>query len=123
MSAFDDVLNQKAVALSYDEEGQAAPVIVASGVGYMARRIIQAAKDSGVPIYEDNSLATVLTQLDLGSEIPEELYGAIVDIYVYFLNWGKKEKKKETESGTQAEPGPEQEAGQEAEPTPAQEQQ
>ena len=103
MSAFDDVLNQKAVALSYDEEGQAAPVIVASGVGYMARRIIQAAKDSGVPIYEDNSLATVLTQLDLGSEIPEELYGAIVDIYVYFLNYGKKDKQKEKENEVQAE--------------------
>ena len=99
MSAFDDVLNQKAVALSYDEEGQAAPVIVASGVGYMARRIIQAAKDSGVPIYEDNSLATVLTQLDLGSEIPQELYAAIVDIYVYFLNYvkAKKEKEKDTD--------------------------
>ena len=95
MSAFDDVLNQKAVALSYDEEGQAAPVIVASGVGYMARRIIQAAKDNGVPIYEDNSLATVLTQLDLGTEIPEELYAAIVDIYVYFLNYGKTKKEKE----------------------------
>lgn len=100
MSAFDDVLNQKAVALSYDEEGQAAPVIVASGMGYMAQRIIEAAKENGVPIYEDNSLATVLTQLDLGSEIPEELYAAIVDIYVYFLNYGKKKeeeaKKEET---------------------------
>ena len=109
MSAFDDVLNQKAVALSYDEEGQAAPVIVASGVGYMARRIIQAAKDSGVPIYEDNSLATVLTQLDLGSEIPQELYAAIVDIYVYFLNYGKakKEKEKDMDKELPEQPGEE----------------
>ncbi|HIW84130.1 MAG TPA: EscU/YscU/HrcU family type III secretion system export apparatus switch protein [Candidatus Dorea gallistercoris] len=97
MSAFDDVLNQKAVALSYDEEGQAAPVIVASGMGYMAQRIIEAAKENGVPIYEDNSLATVLTQLDLGSEIPEELYAAIVDIYVYFLNYGKKKEEEKRE--------------------------
>ena len=109
MSVFDDVLNQKAVALSYDERGDAAPVIVASGMGYMARRIIEAAKDSGVPVYEDNSLATVLTQLDLGSEIPEELYAAVVDIYVYFLNYGKHRKERaaeaeqlpqETEQGT-----------------------
>ena len=94
MSAFDDVLNQKAVALTYDEDNQAAPVIVASGMGYMARKIVETAKENGVPVYEDNSLATVLTQLDLGSEIPEELYAAIVDIYVYFLNYGEKRKRR-----------------------------
>lgn len=89
MSAFDDVLNQKAVALSYDETGDVAPVIVASGMGYVARKMIQLAKDHGVPIVEDNSLATVLTQLELGTEIPEELYAAIVDIYVYLIQYGK----------------------------------
>ena len=114
MSAFDDVLNQKAVALSYDEEGQAAPVIVASGVGYMARRIIQAAKDNGVPIYEDNSLATVLTQLDLGTEIPEELYAAIVDNYVYFLNYGKTKKEKEKAEEKELPDQPAEEAGEAA---------
>ena len=114
MSAFDDVLNQKAVALSYDEEGQAAPVIVASGVGYMARRIIQAAKDNGVPIYEDNSLATVLTQLDLGTEIPEELYAAIVDIYVYFLNYAKTKKEKEKAEEKELPDQPAEEAGEAA---------
>lgn len=103
MSVFDDVLNQKAVALSYDEEGNAAPVIVASGMGYMAQRIIDAAKDNGVPVYEDNSLATVLTQLDLGSEIPEELYAAVVDIYVYFLNYAKRRKEKEQKKPEQQE--------------------
>ena len=89
MSAFDDVVNKKAVALTYDEDGQRAPVIVASGMGYMAQRIVDTARENGVPVYEDNSLATVLTQLDLGSEVPEELYAAIVDIYVYFLNYGR----------------------------------
>lgn len=116
MSVFDDVLNQKAVALSYDERGDAAPVIVASGMGYMARRIIEAAKDSGVPVYEDNSLATVLTQLDLGSEIPEELYAAVVDIYVYFLNYGKHRKERAAEAEElpqEAEQGAGQDAAQE----------
>ena len=95
MSAFDDILNKKAVALSYDEEGQSAPVIVASGMGYMAQKIIDTARESGVPVYEDNSLATVLTQLDLGSAVPEELYAAIVDIYVYFLDYGRDKKRRE----------------------------
>ena len=45
------------------------------------------AQENGVPIYEDNSLATILSQLNLGQEIPEELYRAVVEIYVYFLNF------------------------------------
>ncbi|MCR4600543.1 MAG: EscU/YscU/HrcU family type III secretion system export apparatus switch protein [Clostridia bacterium] len=77
---------KKAVALRYEETG-GAPVIVASGLGYMAERIVEAAQNNNVPVYEDNSLATLLSQLDLGSEIPEEVYQAVVDIYVYFLNY------------------------------------
>ena len=77
---------RKAVALQYGA-GDGAPVIVASGMGYMAEKIVEVAAGSGVPIYEDNSLATILTQLQLGQEVPEELYKAIVEIYVYFLQF------------------------------------
>ena len=96
MSKFNDVLNKKAVALSYDENKNAAPIIVASGMGYVAEKMVEVARESGVPIYEDNSLATILTQLNLGAEIPTELYQAIIDIYVYFLNYvpGKKNEKQ-----------------------------
>ena len=82
-----------AVALQYGA-GDAAPVVVASGMGYMAEKIVETAADAGVPIYEDNSLATALTQLRLGQEIPEELYQAIVEIYVYFLNFDPDEREK-----------------------------
>lgn len=91
---------QKAVALQFGS-GDSAPVVVAAGMGYLAEKIVEVAADSGVPIYEDNSLATVLTQLQLGQEIPEELYQAIVEIYVYFLNFDlegrytKKEPEKD----------------------------
>lgn len=96
MSRFNDVLNKKAVALSYDENKNAAPIIVASGMGYIAEKMVEVARESGVPVYEDNSLATMLTQLNLGAEIPTELYQAIIDIYIYFLNYvpGKKEKEE-----------------------------
>lgn len=83
---------KKAVALQYGA-GDAAPVIVASGMGYMAEKIVEVAADNGVPIYEDNSLATVLTQLELGQEVPEELYKAIVEIYVYFLHFSPEEQQ------------------------------
>lgn len=87
MSGYNDKLNQKAVALRYDAEKNIAPIIVASGIGHMAERIIEIAGENKVPIYEDTSLTTILTQLELGSEIPEELYQAIVEIYVFFLNF------------------------------------
>lgn len=97
MSEFNELLNKKAVALTYDEDRQAAPVIVASGMGYLAEKIVETAEKSGVPVYEDNSLATLLTQLELGTEIPEELYKAIVDIYIYFLNYKTKEEVETVE--------------------------
>lgn len=78
--------SRRAVALQYDEAG-GAPIVVASGMGYLAEKIVEVAADSGVPIYEDNSLATILSQLELGREIPRELYEAIVDLYVYFLQF------------------------------------
>jgi flagellar biosynthesis protein len=83
----------KAVALQYGV-GDQAPVIVASGMGYVAEKIIDVAAESGVPIYEDNSLSTVLTRLALGQEIPPELYQAVVEIYVYFLHFDPNAKKQ-----------------------------
>ena len=94
---------RKAVALQY-EAGDGAPVIVASGMGYMAEKIVEVAADSGVPIYEDNSLATILTQLKLGQEIPEELYKAIVEIYVYFLHFDPNNVTGGKKSGKRPEP-------------------
>ena len=65
----------------------------------VAEKMVELAQECGVPIYEDNSLATVLTQLELGAEIPNELYQAIVDIYVYFLHYGEN---KTIEPATEA---------------------
>lgn len=79
--------NKRAVALKYNSSKDAAPVIIASGSGYIADKVVEIAEDSGVPVYRDDSLAILLSQLDMGSEIPEELYSSIVDIYMYFLNF------------------------------------
>ena len=83
----------RAVALRYGDN--AAPVVVASGMGYLAEKIVEVAADNGVPVYEDNSLATMLSQLELGQEIPPSLYQAIVDIYVYFLEFDPNDPGKQ----------------------------
>jgi len=79
--------NKRAVALKYDLNKNNAPVVVASGSGYMANKVVKIAEENGIPIYKDDSLSILLSQLDVGSEIPEELFGAIVEIYLYFLNF------------------------------------
>ena len=107
MSRFNDLLNKKAVALKYDERQSAAPIVVASGMGYVAEKMVEVANESGVPVYEDNSLATVLSQLNLGTEIPEELYTAVVDIYAYFLRFapGSVEQTQEQTEDVEDETG------------------
>ncbi len=84
---------QKAVAIKYDGMNSA-PVIIASGMGNLAEKIVEVAVSNGVPIYEDNSLATMLAQMQLGSQIPEELYNAIVEIYIYFLKFDPNDPEK-----------------------------
>ena len=86
MSKSDFLRKKRAVALHYGAD-DTAPVVVASGMGYLAEKIVDVAQANGVPVYEDDSLATILSQLRLGQEIPQELYQAIVDIYVYFLSF------------------------------------
>lgn len=72
-----------AAALRYEEEKDDAPVVVASGKGEVARRIVEAAQKAGVPTYSDAALAAVLTSLDVGSEIPLELYEAVARVLVF----------------------------------------
>lgn len=103
MSQSDRAPANKAVALQYGP-GDAAPVVVASGMGYLAEKIVETAADCGVPIYEDNSLSTMLSQLQLGQEIPENLYKAIVEIYVYFLHFDPNEKEEKRPEAAPAAP-------------------
>jgi type III secretion protein U len=70
-----------ACALRYDEEeGDEAPLVLASGQGDLARRIVEAARAYGVPVLQDIPLARALVELEVGSAIPEALYEAVAEI-------------------------------------------
>jgi flagellar biosynthesis protein FlhB len=70
-----------ACALRYGEaEGDEAPVVVASGEGELAARIVKAAHDYGVPVVRDVPLARALVELSVGDSIPEALYEAVAEI-------------------------------------------
>ncbi|MEW6095136.1 MAG: EscU/YscU/HrcU family type III secretion system export apparatus switch protein [bacterium] len=81
---------RKAVALEYDPSKAQAPKIVAKGIGQLAERIIQVAKDHDVPIYEDANLAEVLTKLELDTQIPIDLYQAVAEILVFIYKLNQK---------------------------------
>jgi len=75
-----------AVALQYDAENMPAPKVVAKGAGQVAMRIKELALRSGVPCVENKPLArTLFRKLDIGAEIPRELYKAVAEVlgYVY----------------------------------------
>ncbi|WP_038323845.1 EscU/YscU/HrcU family type III secretion system export apparatus switch protein [Caproiciproducens sp. R1] len=97
MSQYDRT--NHAAALRYSQDSpHSAPVVVASGSGYAAQKIIDIAQENGVPVYHDDSLASLLSQLEAGTEVPPELYQAIVDIYLYFLNYSFDASGKGTAS-------------------------
>lgn len=73
---------KQAVALSYKED-MAAPIIVASGSGKVAENILFEAQKNQVPVYEDKKLATILTELEMGKAIPQELYDVVAKILVF----------------------------------------
>ena len=64
-----------------------APVVVAAGNGYVAQRIIDLANKNNVPVYQDNSTASLLSSLRLGYEIPPELYNVLAEIYAFILRF------------------------------------
>lgn len=81
-----------AIAIQYDPESMAAPVVVAKGADAMAARIRKIALENGIPIVEKKPLAQALyKEVDVGKPIPQDRYAAVAEIlaYVYQLK-GKK---------------------------------
>ncbi|MBC7984443.1 MAG: EscU/YscU/HrcU family type III secretion system export apparatus switch protein [Candidatus Obscuribacterales bacterium] len=70
-----------AVALHYN--GRGAPRLTAKGEGHIAQRIIDTAKQHNVPLEEDAALAGALSRIDLGREIPKELWIAVAHVLAF----------------------------------------
>lgn len=79
-----------AVALKYDANEHAAPVVTAKGTDFLAAKIKDVAKEHGVEIVENKPLARMLYyNVDIDREIPPELYQAVADILAYVYNLKK----------------------------------
>ncbi len=76
---------QRKVAAALSYPGHGAPRVVAAGKGALAEKILELAKESGVPTREDSALAQALAELELGTEIPALLYQAVAEALVWVL--------------------------------------
>ncbi len=77
-----------AVALQYDGGNASAPRVTAKGGGDVAQRIIELAQEHNIPMQENPVMAQALAQIDIGEEIPQQLYLAVAEIiaFAYFLS-------------------------------------
>ena len=88
--------HKKAAALGYDRGRDEAPRLLAAGKGRIAERIVEIARDADIPVVEDAALVSALLVLELGEEIPGELYQAVAKIlaFIYRMDQKQREPKK-----------------------------
>jgi flagellar biosynthesis protein FlhB len=80
-----------AIALKYTPSKNNAPIVVAKGKGFVAKRIRELALKNSVQIVPNPPLARSLYKLPLNKEIPVEFYKAVAEIirYVFKNRKGK----------------------------------
>jgi flagellar biosynthesis protein len=90
LSAPSEKIRTTAVALHYT--GRGAPRVTAKGNGLVAQKIIETAREHGVPLEEDAALVGALSRIDLGREIPRDLWIAVAHVLTFA--WSVAGKKK-----------------------------
>ena len=83
-----------AAALRYKLDEDPAPRLVAKGVGKIAEKILEAAREAGVPIHEDPDLLALLMTLNIDEVIPPEMYVAVAEVLAFIYRVNKKVPEK-----------------------------
>lgn len=81
---------QKAAALTYDREKDAAPRLSAKGRGQVAAKIVEVARQHNIPIQRDADLVEILEKAEIDSEIPLEVYAVVAEIFAYLYKVNKE---------------------------------
>lgn len=72
-----------AVALGYDPDSGDAPYVIAAGKGALADKIIAESIKNDIPQYEDEKLVKSLSKLEIGENIPPELYEVVAQVLLF----------------------------------------
>lgn len=86
----DDAPDIEVAALRYNSEDEHAPKLVARGRGHAAQKILELAAEHDVPVTKDPTLVGILGALDVGAEIPPDLYGVIAEVLAWAYHADKK---------------------------------
>ena len=73
----------QAAALTYDPAENDVPILSAFGEGHMAQKIVDVAKESGVPVLPEPGLTNLLSKLSVGDEIAPEMYDAVAKVLAF----------------------------------------
>ena len=85
---------EQAVALFYDK--QHAPTVIAKGDDELAQQIIEIAKEHDIPLRAEPELVALLAQVELGEQIPRELYVAVAEILAFIYRINDDESSKDS---------------------------
>ncbi|MBU9724075.1 MULTISPECIES: EscU/YscU/HrcU family type III secretion system export apparatus switch protein [Bacillaceae] len=75
-----EVNGPSAAVIKYDDKADDQPKIVAQGKGHVAQKIIELAKEHEIPMEENLGLLENLIDMDLGDNIPPQLYAVMAEI-------------------------------------------
>ncbi len=79
-------MQNRAVALKYDNAINEAPYILAKGVGALGDYIVSLARKNNIPVYRNDKLAESLYRLKQNEEIPVELYTIVAEIFSFIYS-------------------------------------
>lgn len=85
-----------AIALQYNKQNDNAPRVIAKGMRLRSDKIRAIAKEYNIPIMRNVTLADALYRVEVGQEVPEELYDAVAEVLnlVYALHQETENAKK-----------------------------
>ncbi|GFZ33910.1 hypothetical protein CSC2_44360 [Clostridium zeae] len=79
---------RKAAALKYEQNFEA-PIVTAVGIGIIADKIIENAEENKIPVVYNKELAEMLSNVDVGDNIPYDLYEAVAHVIAYVTDIDK----------------------------------
>jgi flagellar biosynthesis protein len=71
-----------AIKYAFGVDGEA-PTVVAAGRGFLARRILETARQNNIPVREERELAESLVKIPVGTEIPAELWETMAEVLAH----------------------------------------
>jgi len=84
----------RAAAISYDPAENEVPILSAFGEGHLAQKIVDVARESGVPVMREPGLTNMLSQLSVGDEIAPEMYDAVAKVLAFVSDMDKSYGEK-----------------------------